>query len=446
MQAIKLSFTTNTGVLDAANLCAIMDNALVRLIAANGDAFLPRRADNTYPMQTGKAWLDGLCRFAAFDVERPNGTKPGSLLDCTLNLGRETTPMRVDKMAVDGRVVSERIHFSTRAAALVPGKMDARKTDLNYIEIGKVFGRLGDDPDFNAKAAKDLLIFMMGGDIQGYSAAEKDLWAGMVALMFGLEASRFPSSLATSVMLLDLILSRCTYGRSGKPFTLGKAFDTPDVSFDHSELYGGKYPCAVHKPGAENSRNRKTLGKLGLNTRGRREIDERTFLQEATLKLNHRFVVPRREVTLFVHWIEANFATEVLLRHQTAATLETLLFNRLNRAYRTGLPRGDSPSSLPSNPRADTGTHLFEPNAQAVRVGQDTLVTWFRNGKYYHAADDCKLISDRSNYPNTFEGSFSGRNVGKAESQTSAMADGWRTRLREVPRRWAPCPYCVVSS
>ena len=452
VQAIKLSFTTNTGVLDAANLCAIIDNALIRLIEANRDASLAPRRDSTYQMLTGKAWLDGLCQFAAFDVERPNGTKPGSRLNCTLNLGRQTTPMTVDKMidAGSGQAVSERIHFSPIAAGLVPGKQGTTKTDLNYIEIGKVFGILGDDPDFNAKAAKDLLIFMMGGNIEGYTAAERDLWAGMVALMFGLEASRFPSSLATSVMLLDLILSRCTYGRSGKPFTLGQAFDKPDVSFDHDELYGGKYPCAVHKPGAENSRNRKTLGKLGLNTTTDRwEINERTFLQNATLKLNHRFVVPRREVTLFVHWIEANFATEVVLRSQTAVTLETLLFNRLNRAYLTGPPRGNSPVSLPSNPRADTGTHLFDPGARAVAVKRDTQVGWYENGKYFHASNNCKLISDRSNYPRTFADSFSDRKRAGAENQAtqmSALQIGPASKVPRGRRGWQPCPYCVSGT
>ena len=360
--------------------------------------------------------------------------------------------MPVEPMEVKGKVVSERIGFSPRAAGEVPGKGNVEKGDLNYIEIGQVFKKMvGGDPASDMRIANQLLMMMMGADVPGLTAPQKDFMAGMVALMFGLEATRFPSSLATSIMLLDLVRKGCTYGRNGtSKFTLAKAFDKPDVSFDHGELYGGKFPCAVHTPGPENSRNRRMLGELGLNPKPEWERDERTFLQDATLKLNHRFVVPRREVTLFVHWIEASIPDDTQLRRMDSTTLETLLFRRLTSAYSSSVPN-NPPDQLPGNPRRDTGQHLFEPYS-VNPLDDRSHVFWYDNGKYFHNSLDCKLISDRSLFPVEYERSFKDPNRLEDTKRAQHMQrwhegtalEAATSNLGATAKKRRGCPYCIV--
>jgi hypothetical protein len=54
-RAIKLSMTTNGGVIDATKLCAIIDGALTQLLTPY--VRLAPRDDKTYAMANGKAWL-----------------------------------------------------------------------------------------------------------------------------------------------------------------------------------------------------------------------------------------------------------------------------------------------------------------------------------------------------------------------------------------------------
>ena len=85
--------------------------------------------------------------------------------------------------------------------------------------------------------------------------------------------------------------------------TLADAFDKPTAHFDHGDLYGGKFPCAVHAPGPGNSANRRNVGDMGAKPK---TDAERLKYLNMTLHPNHRFIVPRREVTLFIHWIESH--------------------------------------------------------------------------------------------------------------------------------------------
>ena len=296
-QPIKLQINTAGGVIDAATLCNIIDGEISWAVTGRSGSGVPRITPNPlrrYHLSSGIHWVDVVGRLNKFGIKVPGyGQRPrDSLLDCEIRVGRIAS-----WMAVRAQGNTERIDFTDRAAT-IGGRTGSG--DLNYIQVADGFRSITKSDRW---IARDMLLIMMGKDpIGGYTDPQLDFLAGMVALMFGVEASRFPSCLATSLMFLDLVMFSKCYGRTGnKPFTLADAFDKPTAHFDHGDLYGGKFPCAVHAPGPGNSANRRMLGDMGAKPK---TDAERLKYLNMTLHLNHRFIVPRREVTLFIHWIE----------------------------------------------------------------------------------------------------------------------------------------------
>lgn len=410
VQRIKLSLNgTKDGDLDAAALLNIMDSALATKLAT---APACARQGGIFTVARGGHWLSLLGKLAMGTAIVPFGARRNSALPCTLKIGNTGSPMPIYEFGG----TTERIDFPAGAVAWVGGRADKR--DLNYLQIAEGFRRLNNAGHDDDDIAADLLLKMKGqATATDYGANANAFMEAMVALMFGVEASRFPSAFMSSLMLLDLVRTKKCYGRDGtKRFALATAFDS-GKSFDFNCLYGGKFPCAVHEPGKGNASNRRVLGELG-NQANDATVRNGNFARGEgvgmLLELNHRFIVPRREVTLLVHWLEARIGAAAI-PYVRKATLQTVLETRIDQAC------GNDPAPpLPYAPRKDSGMHSADVPGQRTPVRQGTTVYYQtydqpakkvtdrrtgvvnfvaqapKIGKYYHAQNQCKLLGGRT--------------------------------------------------
>jgi hypothetical protein len=425
VQRIKLAIRgTRDGDLDAARLLNLMDAALASRLA---DAAAHTVVEGTVTITQGGHWLSLLGRLAKGEAIVPFNERRASILPVAVQIGEHGW-----EMPAEARGSSERLHFPLGAlrwadvTRIDTGNTALAKVDLNYQQIADGFRKLNNSGCSDANVADNMLLLMkalpLGRNFSGEKQPNVDRRAfieAIVALMFGVEASRFPSAFVTSLMLLDLVRSAKCYGRGGdKRFTLKGSFDKPGTKFDFDCLYGGKFPCAVHEPGKGNAANRRMLGQLG----GQRDDAKSGHLTRADgmqmmMELNHRFVVPRREVTLMIHWIEANTQN---LASLTCAGIQRLIETRIDAAT-----SGDAelPPTLPFDPRRDTGMHSADVPGQRTQVRVGTTVYYQqyeqppkRNqasrqnqgqptrppariekiGRYYHTLDNCKLFGGRT--------------------------------------------------
>jgi hypothetical protein len=277
-------------------------------------------------------------------------------------------PIFIEVSGNNNDVWSERLHFPM-----------FYKTDLNYQQVADAFAtELGTFTD--AQIVEHILNCLMGRPYgHGMSRKQACFIAGIVGLLFGVEASRFKSSIATSLMLLDLIRWGKCYGRNGtKPFTLAHAFHATDAAGqdlhwdvpnlrDQSQWYGGKYPLAVHGTGSGNMRAYQDMVAGGGPS-------------EHVQILTQRHAVPRRTITIFVHWLEAHHS-DAEIANMTAGKARLKLISRLNQAFVSHV----IPPAFTFSPRTTTGVHT---NA----IVQHRQVIWYDTGRYYHRDWQCKLI------------------------------------------------------
>jgi hypothetical protein len=269
VQRIKLVLRdTRDGDLDAPALLNMMDSALsAKLAGAPGCAKV--RGTNTVTQGRHGSACWARLRWA----RRSCRSTRASALPCSVKVSGTGSAMPI--YAFGG--TTERIDLPAGAVRWARGNDVARiaehdlKLDLNCIQIADGFQKLNNAGHTDDLVAGDRLLKMKGRAMAtDYGANANAFMEAMAGLMFGVEASRFPSSFVTSLLLLDLVRTKKGYGRAGtKKFKLVTAFDS-GRSFDFECLYGGKFPCAVHEPGKGNAANRRMLGELGGQTR----IDE----------------------------------------------------------------------------------------------------------------------------------------------------------------------------
>jgi hypothetical protein len=323
---------------------------------------------DVWGMYHARDWLYMLGKLA---ITGQNATT--HCVPCTLWVGgpEEVQRVHVRSSKNTGNVWSERVFFG--------GGNRPGKTDLNYQVISTDFARLFPGvPD--ADIARDILLCMMAQPKQGaYRDWAAQFIADMVTLMFGVEASRFPSSLATSLMLLDLIYHKQGYGRTGeKKFTLARAFHSTDWDTQES-WYGGKFPYAVHETGSGNMRMRKNMAALNY-----KEVPDAV---DRIRQLTQRHAVPRREVTLFVHWLEAHLSN-AQISALTRERAQQKLKDRLELSYR----HRKLPDPFPYSPRPETGEHSYKPK---ITIKDSTVMFWYEGGRYYHLDLKCKTLPGR---------------------------------------------------
>lgn len=399
IQRIKLALKgTKDGDLDAAALLNIMDSALAtKLATAPGCA----KVGKYFTITQGGHWLSVLGKLAMGTAIVPFNARRNSALPCTLKIGNDGSEMPI----YEAHGTTERIDFPAGAVAWVGGKIGKR--DLNYLQIAEGFRRLNNVGHADEDIAADLLLKMKGqATATDYGANGNAFMEAMAALMFGVEASRFPSAFLSSLMLLDLVRNKKCYGRDGtKRFKLTTAFDS-GKNFDFNCLYGGKFPCAVHEPGKGNASNRRVLGELGSQANNATVHNGNFARGEGVgmlLELNHRFIVPRREVTLLIHWLEARIGAAAI-SYVRKSTLQTVLETRIDQAC-----GDDAPPSLPYAPRKDSGMHSSDIPGARTKLALGMTVHWLnyeeydrntktksmKQGKWVHTDSSCKLIGGR---------------------------------------------------
>jgi hypothetical protein len=280
----------------------------------------------------------------------------------------------------DRRVWSERVYFGEHI-------FTGEKADLNYKRVADTFEFLFSGVQ-DYRVAQDILLRMVGRETQqSFNVRQGMFLSDMVALMFGVEASRFPSSLVTSLLLLDLICYGKGYGRAGeKKFTFSKAFHSKH--WDDKNWYGGKYPYAVHGTGSGNMAMRKKLS----------NPDNKPQDTEQILHLTQRHAVPRREVTLLIHWLEASLS-DTEIAQLNADKVKSKLTERLKLTFYNQelLP------PFPFSPRPDTGTHPYELGWKPSNMNK---VFWFTGGKFYHTDPACKGLPGRYQNPTIYTREF----------------------------------------
>jgi hypothetical protein len=431
VQRIKLVLRdTRDGDLDAPALLNMMDSALsAKLAGAPGCA----KVRGTYTVTQGGHWLSLLGKLAMGEAIVPFNTRRASALPCSLKISATGTPMPI--YAFGG--TTERIDFPAGAVRWARGADVARvddadlKLDLNYIQIADGFQKLNNAGHTDDLIAGDLLLKMKGRAMAtDYGANANAFMEAVAGLMFGVEASRFPSCFVTSLLLLDLIRTKKGYGRAGtKRFKLETAFDSGN-SFDFNCLYGGKFPCAVHEPGKGNAANRRMLGELGGQALANATLPRGHFTRgqgaSMMLDLNHRFIVPRREVTLLIHWIEARVGMAAI-PYLSKATLQGIIGTRIDEACADTavLP------ALSYAPSKSTGMHASDIPGYRNPITLGMTVYWAdyggTMGKWYHTTRACKKLGGRSeDLARTLTSSY------RVQDRTKTVGEGRDARVVNI--------------
>ncbi|EAU64421.1 hypothetical protein STIAU_5501 [Stigmatella aurantiaca DW4/3-1] len=335
------------------------------------------RAINKYFIKHPAAWAQLDCRLA---VRGDNSNT--LLLPCVVSLLNKSSNealLSYSTFPQPPRPWSERLFFY------------ANQSDLNYGEIASAFEGIRSGGISDQQIASDMLAILGCKHVKTkYTSPQQQFLSGMVTLMFGMEASRFPSALLINLLLLDLIKYGKTYGRAGKKrFSFANAFrhgeGDNELHWDNGrdserelgtlehEWYGGKYPYAVHGTGSGNMAKRTEMTDWAEGGR----------LKSNFLALSQRHAVPRREVALVIHWAESNLPDEKL-KDLTMQALYDMLLARLRQAY-VGTKEE---FKLEHDPRADTGFHRAMPAPEEL----SDKVFWYTKGKYYHVAPHCKLL------------------------------------------------------
>jgi hypothetical protein len=344
---------------------------------------------------------------------------------------------------VGGTAGGERVYF--------PGGRD-----LNYRDVAEGVRAVMTGGD--AAWAQLMLDRVTGADT---NAGSDMAWVdALIVLMFGMETARFHSGLCTTVLFMDLIANGKAYGRTGKPFGFSDAFHTG--SWEDGEWYGGKYPYATHGTGSGNNYMRTVLAS-----------DYQMVLMEHYAGLPQRHAVPRREVSLCVHWLESALGPDPdLYDDELYNKVLAALTNRLRDFYLRNQPR----ANLRYSPNPTSGVSAFggAKGNKAPLPGRNAQVYWHdvpyssRNcARYYHATADplCgsrtgvskgpRLIQqEKDNFKRTLVNQGKPPDVAQniafsrpdwnAVREQSMSPGGWQACPRWVAERYdyQPCPKC----
>lgn len=252
----------------------------------------------------------------------------------------------------------------------------------------------------HAFLAKVLLKRLQGKHYpDSYSGDNKKFLDTLLVLMFGVEASRVNATYLTGVMLLDLIANNARFGRLSRLYTWNNAFTSgPGYRWqdDQPRDYGGKFPLAVNSTGRGNFSDRAAMLQ-GPN--------EQQAL-DAILSDPQKHQVPRKEISIILHWLQILTPPEVKLL-QTAVNqriftkkLKLLFKRRLEKAYNL------SATNTQFSKRLEYGIWHQQPKLETQRRQQPmqyylnvNVLGRPQKPTYYHRCDvPCKLIS--ANYVN----------------------------------------------
>lgn len=183
----------------------------------------------------------------------------------------------------------------------------------SYEDITKTIRQMLKKYKYSAsKLARILLKKLSGKDYPDeIEENHKVFLNSLLVLMFGVEPSRNNTTLLTSLLLLDLIRAKQRYGSRNEIFDWRCAFVSRHGyhwdDWEHKP-YGGKYPMAQSSTGKGNL-GAGVQGKKGVLLYGRRDFIEKNSSEEILSQLldeyPQRHAVPRREISLVIHWLDS---------------------------------------------------------------------------------------------------------------------------------------------
>ena len=427
-QPIKMRY----GWCNYAHILSAMDDA-VEAVGGGSDPYAGKQSNIVqFRMRSGANW--------AYLANRKSLKAPGRL-PCDVQV-INGTPVAC---ATGGAAGGERVFF--------PGQRD-----LNYRDVGAGVAQVITAGD--AALAQLMLDRAAGRNTQQGNQAQMAWIDCLIVLLFGMETARFQSGLCTTVLFLDLIASGKAYGRTGRRFGFGNAFHTG--SWEDGEWYGGKYPYATHGTGSGNNYMRTVLAN-----------DYQMVLGDHFAGLPQRHAVPRREVTLCVHWLESALGPYPdLYDDDLYRKVQHALSARLNDFYLNNNPN----PNLPYAPNPASGVSAFgdDKGVKAPLPGLNGTVYWHKVNyanvkatKYYHARSNplcgartgiakgpALIAQEKENFQRTLM--KQGKDLEKAAQmafsrpdwnatrEESMSAGNWFscTRRDVESARYKPCPKC----
>jgi hypothetical protein len=323
----------------------------------------------------------------------------------------------------------------------------AAKKDLNYQEVQQGLTALV--AGNHAVIARLILDRVQGKNVDGGLTTANLAWLdALIILMFAVEGSRFPAALVTSVLFLDLV-AQGKVRASGKVFTFDNAFHT-NLDWEDGSWYGGKFPYATHGTGTGNNWMRAEL-----------KADNGLAFQNHFEQMPQRHCVPRREITLLIHWLECRQAQSAR-PYLNSVAIQRALQRRLKVAYLTKA----APPVLPNN-SLNTGVTSFgyakfakivPPTNGNAWVYCHNLKPGLGSGVYYHSVPNAycgrqvghdpglaQLTLERTNF--TFATGKPINRKGDVPRQEHILSD---TNLRRIQlyqaTRWGlvKCPKCFL--
>lgn len=316
-----------------------------------------------------------------------------------------------------------------------------------YSDITRTLLSCCSDENVQVNVAEQLLMRLHGNcyfdNIKNHPIAK--VLDALLLLMFGVEASRNNDTLLTSLFLLDLIRAKQVYGKNkDKRFDWKCAFiSRHGYQWDDNESnsYAGKYPMAQTSTGSgnlgqgtpENPGRGAILfakkqvppvceldaaGKPTKNIDWRFGIKEYVYSEEEAQsifeKAWQRHAIPRREMSIVIHWLEAYSQSETFNTCNNIVELELAIkmvfIERLgsgfvkqedcNKFYLRSPSHNNNPQGV--NQLANNLTQLNLTEAEQdqsayvyrlFHMSSKNEVTTHKDGKL-HKDLKCKLISE----------------------------------------------------
>lgn len=312
----KFEFVNNDGrklSLSGISLLRLIHEVVQNTIAQYCDK--EKQKENPLKVNNGQFWIDIIGHLTTFHTSHDYST--ATWLDCkiTINNAKEITVIKKN----NGELVKFPDDKHSYEDITEKLREILKKYKFTHSILAEVL--------LSRVAAADYPSQLNSQTIP-WQDKDKEFLDALIILMFGVESSRNNTTLLSSLLLLDLIQHNQVYGSRNTPFNWENAFVSRyDYHWDDFEYknYGGKYPMSSQSTGSGN------LGKgkpqdPGVLKYGRGDIFVETmpnffgitdpqmeksychtesFLEEQFNEYPQRHGVPRREISLVVHWLES---------------------------------------------------------------------------------------------------------------------------------------------
>jgi hypothetical protein len=224
---------------------------------------------------------------------------------------------------------------------------------------------------------------------EGVAESDRHFLDHLLMLMIGVESSRINLTYLTTILLLDLIQSKQTYGREQRTysfnnmFTSGHGYQWDDQA---QKDYGGKYPMAVNSTGRGNFVERCSM-----------LYDDKNYhfaLQAIVDKPQHH-QIPKKEISLLIHWLQS--LSEDIKQRLSQCSREPDLHDEIKKIFSQRLESAYLSDHINTVAISSNKYSYYASKAKQFQQNFDGLyyyVESLKDGdKYAHRVDiPCKLV------------------------------------------------------